>query len=137
MRSCLPSLSVVPSPLMSRTKAMPKGFSDLSLAEGYTQTSHKSTTNNNSDPRPHLPRSPLTVLGGSVSKHHPEVTAAHVFDGDCHLGGEEKKVKGEIQDYERGGNPIWRDICMSCTFRGNISPSLFHYIELREIHLMK
>lgn len=27
----------------------------------------------------------LTVLGGSVSKHHPEVTTTYIFNGNCHL----------------------------------------------------
>lgn len=34
MSSWRPSFSVVPSPLISRTKAIPNGFSDLSRAEG-------------------------------------------------------------------------------------------------------
>lgn len=27
----------------------------------------------------------LTVLGGAVSEHHPQVAAAHVLDGNRHL----------------------------------------------------
>lgn len=38
-------------------------------------------------------RRSLTVLGGSVAKHHPQVTAADVFDGNCHLGGRLKETK--------------------------------------------
>lgn len=36
----------------------------------------------------------LTVLGGSVPKHHPQVTAADVFNGDCHLAGREERRRG-------------------------------------------
>lgn len=37
----------------------------------------------------------LTVLGGSVSEHHPQVTPTHVFNGDCHLAGSKEK-SGEL-----------------------------------------
>lgn len=32
-------------------------------------------------------RCTLTVLGGAVAEHHPQVAAAHVLDGNGHLGG--------------------------------------------------
>lgn len=34
---------------------------------------------------------PLTILGGAVSEHDPEVGTAHVLDGDGHLEEEEKE----------------------------------------------
>lgn len=39
--------------------------------------------------RGHTRRRPsaLTVLGGAVAEHHPQVTAAHVLDGNRHLEG--------------------------------------------------
>lgn len=33
----------------------------------------------------------LTVLGGAVSEHDPEVGAAHVLDGDGHLEEDEEE----------------------------------------------
>ncbi len=77
---------------------MPKGFSDLSRAEGNTAADilfdaeaalrvgvcHTNEAQS------------LTVLGGSVSKHHPQVTAAHVFNGNCHLAGS-REESGELR----------------------------------------
>lgn len=34
---------------------------------------------------------PLTVLGGAVSEHEPEVGAAHVLNGNGHLEQEEEE----------------------------------------------
>lgn len=55
----------------------------------------------------------LTVLGGSVSKHHPQVAAAHVFNGNRHLARTRKKKVLElgnvlIQDYAYGTNAVGR-----------------------------
>lgn len=33
----------------------------------------------------------LTVLGGSVSKHHPQVTATYIVNGNCNLAGSGEK----------------------------------------------
>lgn len=52
----------------------------------------------------------LTVLGGSVSKHGPQVTAAHVFDGNCHLGGAREK-SGELD-----GLHMWKKCYMQGDF---------------------
>ena len=144
MSSCMPSFSVVPSTLMSRTKAIPKGFSDLSRAEGCTET-----WQTGADPPTvtlavfntvtglhvgvcHTNKShSLTVLGRPVSKHHPEVTAAHVFNGNRHLAGEgEKWRRVWIQDYKveemlSGGRFVW----VAHSEPVSSPRRLFHYIE--------
>lgn len=49
----------------------------------------------------------LTVLGGSVSKHHPQVAAAHVFNGNRHLARTRKKKGTGIRKCANTGLYIW------------------------------
>lgn len=48
----------------------------------------------------------LTVLGGSVSKHHPQVTTADIFNGNCHLGGSRGGINVNTGLY------IWKKCCL-------------------------
>lgn len=125
MSSWRPSFSVVPSPLISRTKAIPNGFSDLSRAAGKYKRGGRGESTMAPRRRRGLTRAsckrPLTVLGGSVSEHHPQVGAAHVLDGNRHLGEEREGVKQRAAGV-RGWDYTWRRapspgrICMSGTF---------------------
>lgn len=60
----------------------------------------------------------LTVLRGSVSKHHPQVTAAHVLDGNCHLGGKRRRVGG---NYGGVGENLQGDTCDAHIRRGGLT----------------
>lgn len=64
----------------------------------------------------------LTVLGGAVSEHHPQVAAAHVLDGNRHLERTTEKSGNERGGVNTGlnireGGEICSQIHISCTFR--------------------
>lgn len=76
-----------------------------------------------------------------MSKHHPEVRAAHIFNGNRHLeGGGEKS--GELKKRSVNTGLYMEEklsgkiICMSSTFcTGIFLRRLFHYTKPHKIHL--
>lgn len=63
-------------------------------------------------------RLPLTVLGGAVAEHHPQVAAAHVLDGNGHLGGAREEPGVSTREGDTCSRPPRRrDLTFTVSFQ--------------------